>query len=114
MKQIIQGVCPSKSNLYRVDPKGSMYKTKALTAYENAFFIQCNHYRDKNIQGYFEIHIDVYYPHQKSDLDNAMKVVLDCLQMCKAIKNDNKCVKIVANKFLDKKEPRIEFEIKEV
>jgi len=114
MKQVIQGVCPSKSNMYRFSPNGNMYKTKALTEYENNFFIQCNHYRNKNIQGYFEIHLDVYYPNQRADLDNSLKIVLDCLQRTKTIVNDNKCVKIVANKFLDKKEPRIEFLIKEV
>jgi Holliday junction resolvase RusA-like endonuclease len=56
----------------------------------------------------------VFYPSQRADLDNSLKIILDCLQKCKAIVNDNKCTKIVANKFLDKKEPRIEFEIKEV
>ena len=33
------------------------------------------------------------------------------LQRVKAIRNDNKCVKIVAEKFLDKEKPRIEFEL---
>lgn len=114
MIQIIQGACPSKSNLYRFTPGGKMYKTKALTTYENNFYIQCNHYRNKQIESYFEIYIDVYYPHQRSDLDNALKIILDCLQRCKAVANDNKCIKIVAQKFLDKKCPRIEFQIKEV
>lgn len=47
-------------------------------------------------------------------MDNALKVVLDCLQRVKTISNDNKCVKIVAEKFLDKDKPRIEFELKAV
>jgi Holliday junction resolvase RusA-like endonuclease len=46
-----------------------------------------------------------------SDLDNHCKVVLDCLQKAGAIVNDNKCVKIVAEKFIDKVNPRIEFKI---
>ena len=112
MKQVIQGNCPSKSNCYRIG-NGGLFKTKALTDYEKNFFIQCK-LRDKNISGYFEIYLDVYYPSQRADLDNSLKIVLDCLQRTKTIINDNKCVKIVANKFLDKKEPRIEFEIKEV
>jgi Holliday junction resolvase RusA-like endonuclease len=90
-----------------------LIKTKALKIYEDNFFIQCNHYRDKNIDTYFEFYIDVYYPSQRSDLDNSLKVVLDCLQKVKAIKNDNKCIKIVAQKFLDKENPRIEFTITE-
>jgi Holliday junction resolvase RusA-like endonuclease len=111
-KQVIHGVCPSKSNCYRIGQHG-LFKTKALTEYEKNFFIQCR-IRDKNIGGYFEIHLDVYYPNQRADLDNSLKIILDCLQKCKAIVNDNKCTKIVANKFLDKMNPRIEFELREV
>ncbi len=117
MKQTIYGNPPSKSNCYKIITlagHGSLAKTKALKQYENDFYIQCNHYRNKNIQGYFEFHIDVFYPSQRSDLDNSLKCVLDCLQKVKAIDNDNKVVKIVAQKFLDKLNPRIEFTIIEI
>jgi Holliday junction resolvase RusA-like endonuclease len=114
MKQTIFGNTPSKSNCYKIITLGkhaSLAKTPALKQYENDFFIQCNHYRNANIKGYFEFYVDVFYPSQRSDLDNSLKVVLDCLQKVKAIDNDNKCVKIVAQKFLDKLNPRIEFRI---
>lgn len=114
MKQTIFGNPPSKSNCYKIitlSGHGSLAKTPALKKYENDFFIQCNHYRNKNLEGYLEFHIDVFYPSQKSDLDNVLKVVLDCLQKVKAFPNDNKITRIVANKFLDKDNPRIEFEI---
>lgn len=91
-----------------------LYKTSALKSYENLFYIQCNKYRDKMIEGYFELYMDVYYSNQKSDLDNSLKVVLDCLQKVKAIPNDNRCTLIVCRKFLDKAKPRIEFEIKPI
>lgn len=117
-EQVIHGVCPSKSNCYKIitiNGHASLAKTPRLKKYENDFFIQCNKYRDKNIDGYFEFYIDVYYPNQRSDLDNSLKVVLDLLQhKVKAIKNDNKCTKIVANKYLSKNEPRIEFTIKPI
>lgn len=115
--QVILGTPPSKSNCYKIitiSGHGSLAKTPALKKYENDFYIQCNLYRNKNIDGYFEFHVDVYYPNQKSDLDNSLKVILDCLQRVKAIVNDNKCVKIVANKYLDKANPRIEFSINKV
>jgi Holliday junction resolvase RusA-like endonuclease len=114
-KQVIYGKVPSKSNCYKiitVQGHGSLAKTGVLKKYENDFYIQCGQYRNKMIPSYFELHVDVYYPNQKSDLDNCLKVILDCLQSkVRAIKNDNKCVKIVARKFLDLKDPRIEFEI---
>jgi len=117
MKQVIYGNPPSKSNCYRIitlGGHGSLAKTKAMNQYEKDFYIQCNHYRNKNIEGYFEIYIDVFYPSQRADLDNSLKVVLDCLQKVNAIKNDNKAIKIVAQKFLDKLNPRIEFELIEI
>ena len=117
MKQTIYGNTPSKSNCYKIitlSGHGSLAKTNTLKQYENDFYIQCNHYRNKGIKGYFEFYIDVFYPSQRSDLDNSLKIVLDCLQKVKAIENDNKCVKIVASKYLDKANPRIEFELIEI
>ena len=116
-KQVILGSCPSKSNTYKIIKIGNVYslgKTATLKKYEKDFYIQCNHYRDANIEDYFEFYIDVFYPNQRSDLDNSAKVVLDCLQKVKAIKNDNKLTKMVLRKFLDKNNPRIEFILKKV
>lgn len=113
MKQVIYGSCPSKSNCYRIGNKG-LFKTKALTEYEKSFFLQCNHYRNKHIEGLFELHMNVFYPANRADLDNSLKVVLDCLQKANAIKNDNVCVKIIAQKFVDRDRPRIEFNIIEL
>ena len=115
--QTILGNVPSKSNCYRIinmRGHGSLGKTKALTDFENRFYIQCNKYRNAGITGYFELHLKVFYPSERSDLDNSLKIILDCLQRIKAIKNDNRCVKIVAEKFLDKERPRIEFKISKV
>ena len=111
--QTIYGLVPSKSNSYRISDN-RLYKTAALSKYEATFYIQCNKYRNANIEGYFEFYIDVYYPNQRSDLDGVFKVVLDCLQKVKAISNDNKAVLIHARKFLDKESPRIEFRIETI
>ena len=119
MMQIIIGKCPSKSNCYKIiqqrgkDGKyhGSLAKKDALVMYEKSFYLQCSQYRNRNISSLFELHLNVFYENQRPDLDNCFKTVLDCLQGCKAIKNDRNCVKIVAEKFIDKVNPRIEFEI---
>lgn len=116
-KQIILGNTPSKSNCYRIitiNGHGSLAKTAALKKYEEGFMWQCNKYRNANISGQFEFYVDVFYPSKRTDLDNCLKVIMDCLQKIKAISNDNNCCKIVAQKFIDKKEPRIEFFIKPV
>lgn len=111
---IIYGQPPSKSNSYRIvtiKGHGALAKTAAMKDYEQKFFLQCP-YRGKKINGFFELYIDVYFHSNLPDLDNALKVILDCLQTCKAINNDRQCVKIVAQKFIDKNNPRIEFTLK--
>ena len=116
-EQIIYGSIPSKSNQYKIitlSGHGSLAKTPAMKEFEKKFYLQCGAYRNKNIQGFFELYADVYFRSNQPDLDNSLKGLLDCLQNCKAIKNDRNCVKIVANKFIDKNNPRIEFTIVEV
>lgn len=115
-KQTIYGSCPSKSNCYRIielNGHSSLGKTSVLKTYEDNFYIQCAK-RGKMITGYFEFHMDVFYPTERADLDNSLKVILDCLQKVKVIKNDNKCTKIVVQKFKDVNRPRVEYLIIEV
>lgn len=115
--QTILGKCPSKSNCYKVvtlSGHGSLAKQRALKDYEESFYLQCDKYRNRDIRGLFALRIRVYYENRRPDLDNCLKVVLDCLQQCHAIRNDRQCVRIEAEKFIDRTEPRIEFEITEI
>jgi len=114
MKYIIAGNVPSKSNQYKVIKLGnkcSLGKQSQLKSYENSFKLQILNYKYELIESNFKFIIDVYYDSRRPDLDNSLKVVLDCLQKAQAIKNDNKCLEIIAKKHLDKEKPRIEFEI---
>ena len=111
-EQVIIGSVPSKANSYKIITiavHGSLAKTPAMKKYEQSFYMQCGKYRGMMLEGYFRIDLDVYFPTMSHDLDNSLKVILDCLQSCKAIKNDNRCVAINARKFIDKNNPRIEF-----
>ncbi|MCF0247490.1 MAG: RusA family crossover junction endodeoxyribonuclease [Synergistes sp.] len=112
-KYIIYGQTPSKSNCYRIIKHGafsSLGKTAALKEYEDKFFIQCRH-RDLNVSVRFRLDVDVYFKSDQPDLDNSLKTILDCLQQCRAIKNDRLCAVIYARKFVDKANPRIEYSI---
>lgn len=116
-EQVIYGSVPSKSNLYeiiKINGKSSMRKSRTMKEYEEKFFLQCGVYRNRCIKGFFELYADVYFQSNQPDLDNSLKGLLDCLQGCNAIRNDRQCVKIVANKFVDKRNPRIEFTLREV
>lgn len=114
--QEIAGKIPSKSNCYRVvsiNGHSSLAKQKVLKEYEQSFYIQ-NGLRDKNITGYFKLDVDVYYENMRPDLDNCLKILLDCLQANKTIKNDRNCTEIHARKLVDKNNPRICFTLTEV
>lgn len=109
----IYGQVPSKSNGYKIitiSGHSSLAKTKALKDYERKFYLQCP-LRGEEIAEPFAIDMDVYYNSNRPDLDNAFKIVLDCLQLCKAIKNDRYCYEIHARKLVDKVNPRIELSI---
>ena len=109
----IYGQVPSKSNSYKIitiSGHSSLAKTKALKDYERKFYLQCP-LRGEEIAEPFAIDMDVYYNSNRPDLDNAFKIVLDCLQLCKAIKNDRYCYEIHARKLVDKVNPRIELSI---
>ncbi len=115
-KVTIYGDVVSKSNQYRIINIGghaSLKKSDAVKAFEEKFYLQ-NPLRNANIDGFFEIYMDAYFSSNRKDLDGAFKLILDVLQTCKTIKNDRNCVKIVANKFIDKNNPRIEFTLVEV
>lgn len=115
-KVTIYGDVVSKSNQYRIINIGghaSLKKSDAVKAFEERFYLQ-NPLRNANISGFFEIYLDAYFSSNRKDLDGAFKLILDTLQSSKTIKNDRNCVKIVANKFIDKNKPRIEFTLVEV
>jgi Holliday junction resolvase RusA-like endonuclease len=108
----ILGQVPSKSNGYKIG-NNRLYKSKELKEYEERFYWQLlkhgliiNPLKDK-----FSIEIFVYFQSNRSDLDNSAKIILDCLQNCKVIENDRLCHRLTMHKFIDKDNPRIEFEI---
>ena len=115
--QTIIGECPSKANNYKIVYKAghpAIGRTDSIDKYERSFYMQVGSYRNLMIEGFFELYVRVYFSTMSHDLDNALKAILDCLQLTRTIKNDNKCVKIVAEKFIDKNNPRIEFRLVEI
>lgn len=113
----IFGQVPSKSNSYRIvniGGHGTLARSETLVRYATSFYMQMGHYRKLGIAGLFELYVDVYFTTMGHDLDNSLKVLLDCLQKGGAIRNDNRCVKIVARKFIDRRNPRVELRMVEL
>jgi Holliday junction resolvase RusA-like endonuclease len=54
--------------------------------------------------------LDFYFPSERGDLDNRIKVMLDALQGL-AFENDSQIREIVARRFKDKDRPRVMVQI---
>ena len=114
MTETIFGQVISKANNYEIgtgDGERHIIKSRRLREYEQLFMRQCSIYRGRMIDKPFALHIVVYESMKRYDLDNALKTVLDCLQMAGAIKDDNLCETIKAYKRVDSRNPRIMFRI---
>lgn len=114
MKEVIKGQCLAKANHYM--SVGSEYdrriiKDDAIREYERSFIEQCKIYKDRLISYPFKLVVDVFFKSKRYDLDGSLKTILDCLQYAKAIKDDNLCISIIANKHIDVHNPRIELEL---
>lgn len=109
--QTIKGSVPSKSNNYRISGN-RLYKTEAVRTYERLFSLQYK--RHETITTEFGLSVKVYMVNKRADLDGVFKVLLDNLQTVGAIQNDSLCTHIEAFKFIDKTNPRIELELKQI
>lgn len=97
----------------------SLAKSAKLKKYEKDFALQAGPIRNLMIGNEFIFEMNVWFPSRRSDIDNSLKVVLDCLQpqtkgspnKTNTIVNDSQCQRVIVNKFIDKENPRIEFKI---
>lgn len=70
-------------------------------------------YRGKAMQCDIGVDIDFYVPNNRSDLDNLLKATIDCLTGILWV-DDHQIIEILARKYIDKKEPRIEIIINQL
>lgn len=114
-KETIYGQIIAKANHYQAVPdhKGGrrIIKDAAIRAYEKSFCQQCKVYRNKAINTQFTLFVKVFHSSMRYDIDNSLKTLLDCLQYVKAITDDKLCFKIIAEKVIDRKRPRVVFGI---
>jgi len=108
----IKGQVPSKSNGYRI-ANNRLFKSKELKDYEESFAWQVAKINTR-IDAKFGITMKICFQSNRSDLDNAAKVILDCLQTTCIIKNDRNCWQLQMTKEIDKLNPRVELFIYEL
>lgn len=115
--ETIYGQVVAKANNYQAVPDGRggrrIIKSDAVRDYEWNFKKQCRVYAGRMINAPFTLEVVVFESSRRYDLDNSLKTLLDCLQMCGAITDDNLCIEIRARKAIDTARPRVVFAIHE-
>lgn len=111
--EVIYGLIVAKANHYQAVPDGNggrrIIKDAKIRQYEDSFREQCVIYRNRGISRKFVLYVRVWFKNDRSDLDNSLKTLLDCLQDVGAITDDNLCYKIIAEKAIDRNNPRVQF-----
>lgn len=62
--------------------------------------------------GECEVYLGMYFPTRRNDCDGPIKPTLDALQLGGVFKNDRSVVRVIAEKFLDPKSPRLEVRVR--
>lgn len=104
---------PPSANRYWRNVNGHMTISEEGRRYRGYVLLLVNQLDIPMLRGEVAVHMTFYRPLKSGDLDNRIKLVLDSLQG-KAYENDKQIVEIHALRCDDKKNPRVEIEIREV
>jgi len=107
---IIKGKVPAKSSNRRIvwcwnkEKKiPRVISSESVLEYEKIFALQIPKHAKKNLgeNSRLEVHIEVFTDSFRQDIDSFPKTILDNLQKCGVIKNDNKIDKLTVVRHKD-------------
>lgn len=107
---------PPSANRYWRNVNGRMVKSAEADGYrEEASWVALLALRDagqhgKPLMGPVKAVLDFYFPSERGDLDNRIKIILDALQGV-AYHNDSQIREIHARRFTDKQRPHVAIQI---
>ncbi len=103
---------PPSANRYWRNYGGRMVVSAEAQAYKMTARAIANGKRPRAVVGNVTVHIMVYRPRRKGDLDNCLKVLLDALTGV-AYEDDSQIVAIHAYRHEDKHNPRVVVTVEE-
>ena len=107
---LILPVPPSVNHYWIRTRKGSALSEAGRT-YKALVALQCRAMNLAPIQtGTLGLHIAVYRPAKRGDIDNYLKGILDALKGY-VFNDDSQVVKLIVERFDDKANPRVEVEL---
>lgn len=104
---------PPSANRYWRLAKGRMIVSEEARKYKEDAAWLAKSAGAEMITGNVAVTLRVYRAVKRGDTDNFLKVTLDSLQGV-LYRNDNQIVRIVAERYDDKRNPRVEVEVMEV
>lgn len=103
---------PSANNLFATYRGRRILSVRGI-AYKKEVLAICFTNRVKPFLGDVAIEINAYRPRKVGDLDNLQKIIFDSLKGSAFI-DDKQIVKIIAQRFDNKNNPRVEIQISEI
>lgn len=98
---------PPSSNRYWRNFRGRMVISAEAKAYRQRVALLCIQNGVKPMVGNLSFEARLYRPAKRGDLDNRLKILLDCLQGS-AFENDSQITEIRMSRHDDKVNPRVE------
>jgi crossover junction endodeoxyribonuclease RusA len=104
---------PPSLNVYWRKFRNRMVISDAGLAFRTATHVICQNAEITPFQGRIAVTVKVYRPANRGDLDNSLKAILDALNQC-AYRDDSQIDELHAYKYLDRANPRVEVEVREL
>ena len=101
---------PPSANVYWRVWNGRVLLSREARSYKQKAALLAKSQGATPIEGDVELRLSVFRPRRSGDLSNRIKVLEDALNGV-AFVDDSQVVRIVANRFDDKSNPRVEVEI---
>ena len=96
--------------------RGHLYKSKEAKEWEEeaGYKLLAQNKGKTMLEGSVYVGLSFFFPDSMKDIDGGIKPVLDLLQRLRVYKNDRQVDHLNVQKFLDKKNPRLEVEVEKL
>lgn len=101
---------PAINRTYKTG-KGVFYKAVEAKDWERLADQMLSYKKINPVSDECIVHLDYYFKTKGRDVDSSIKIVLDTLQRNRVLSNDRIVKRVIATKYKDKFDPRVEVEI---
>lgn len=112
---IVYGEIPSQKNILRVSRTGHFFHANdEMAHYRQDFSRQCSSKAKLLLTEPVKVDMVIYAKNRRKDFHNMQSAIMDALQFAGIVKNDRIITEWHGKGFIDKNNPRVELEIREI